>query len=242
MNIPKPFLFCVVVALLGCRAELFAVVPDSTATQPVQQPVQASVNASSVAQLRQHDSSAARYGLVCNIGAGLTISGALDRVYPAVGETRAGGLLGLLRLTVTNGQLLSLGVETGWQHILVHRSSGVPVQTPTPTSGIRDTTLVTDIRSWLAGVPILLVLGAELHGFQIHAGLGYYSLLARSELFGSSVTSVGFDWAGSLSVGYMFTFSSGLRLGIEARACRLIDNQRGLISVQARCALPPIQF
>jgi hypothetical protein len=181
-----------------------------------------------------------QYRLLLDFGIGASV-GRSEYVSQTADVNRTLGFVGLARLKVAIGDVFSLGVETGWQHILEQRTSSARVVLPN-LSRTGDTTLTTSIRGWLDGIPIMIVLSGEVYNISIQAGLGYYSIISRAELFESTVTSIGFDWAGSLSLGYVFSIASNLSLMVEARAVRLIDSQRSLLSLQTRLILPILHF
>jgi hypothetical protein len=186
-----------------------------------------------------------RYWLAADLGIGIS-TGRSDVATPnaSSGITRMAGLIGLLRLQLTSHNFFSVGIETGLQHI-VERQTDEQRLLPTANPN-RDTSVQTSIRGVLATIPILLVLGGRAYNISVYASLGYFNLVSNASVTTpngtSTVSSLGFDWGGSLSLGYTFPLPNDAGITIELRAAQMIDTQRGLISLQGRYFMPIIRF
>ena len=144
------------------------------------------------------------------------------------GDYTNGGFTGLLRIRGSKNHSISIGLETGWQHI------AAVSQQNAQASGFG----TTNITATLSAIPVMGVISLQDYNVQLHGSVGIYRLLSKATLFGNTVSSSEWDMAFTLAAGYEFDLPGEYRVVPEFRWSRVNDQQKSFLSLMIRLELP----
>jgi len=144
------------------------------------------------------------------------------------GDYTNGGFTGLLRIRGSRNHFITIGLETGWQHI-----ASVSQQNA-QASGFG----TTNINATLSAIPVMGVISLQDYNFQLHGSVGIYRLISKATLFGNSITSSQWDMAFSIALGYEIDLPGEYILLPEFRWSRINDQQKSFLSLMIRLELP----
>ncbi|MFI5264177.1 MAG: hypothetical protein ACHQM6_06655 [Candidatus Kapaibacterium sp.] len=139
-----------------------------------------------------------------------------------------GGFTGLLRIRGSKNHFITIGLETGWQHI----ASASQQNAQASAFG------TTNITATLSAIPVMGVISLQDYNIQAHASVGIYRLLSKATLFGNTVSSSEWDMAFSLAAGYEIDLPGDYRILPEFRWSRINDQQKSFLSLMIRVELP----
>jgi hypothetical protein len=142
-----------------------------------------------------------------------------------------GGLIGLIRVRGSRSNFISVGLESGWQHL-----SSVTQQNA-QAAGYG----ATNITATLNAIPVMGIVTIQDYGIQLHGSVGFYRLISTATLFGNTITSGEWDMAFMVGVGAQIDLGATYKLLPELRFTRINDQRRSLIAFMLRLELPKWQ-
>jgi hypothetical protein len=157
------------------------------------------------------------FHLVVEAGAGYGIS--TDTLLRQ-GTSRTGGSY-FLRLLWKPDHLLSIGAETGWQHIADHHSQNVITILG-----------VTDIDAEMFALPLMVVFDMNLWNFDLYTGLGWYYVFANIKAFNDQISTSQWNVGFYLSMSYKILIFNKLKIGPEIKWCSIGELGKTILTAQ----------
>jgi hypothetical protein len=143
------------------------------------------------------------------------------------GDYTRGGPTARLRIKWGSHSVVAAGIETGWLSL-----SSLTANTSDGPFG------PTEIVASLDAVPILFVAALQRYNVQLHAGIGFYDVLASSTVYGVTVRSNEWDFGTMLSLGYAMTVGTTFRVGAEIKLDSITEAQVSVLSAGLRIMIP----
>ena len=139
-----------------------------------------------------------------------------------------GGITGLFRIRGSKSDFITIGLESGWQHI-----SSVSQQNA-QAAGFGST----NITGSLNAIPIMGVVTIQDYNIQLHGSFGFYRLISTITVFGSTVTSAVWDMAFCIAAGYEIAVFGDYKIIPEFSWTRINDEQKSFLSLMIHFELP----
>jgi hypothetical protein len=139
-----------------------------------------------------------------------------------------GGFTGLVRIRGSRSRFISIGIETGYQHL----SSVSQQNAKAPGFG------TTDISATLSAIPLMGIVTLEDYGILLDGGVGFYHLHSTATVFGNTISSGEWDMAFVIGLGAKFDLGWSFRLMPELQLTRINDQSRSLLAFLVRIELP----
>lgn len=140
-----------------------------------------------------------------------------------IGTSLRDGIAGTFRLKWGSSNLLGVGIETGWLPI-----SSMSVKNLSTEFG------AIDLSASLSAIPVLAIFSIQRLGLQLHSGIGYYRVTAKSTVMGTSMESSEWKLGFLLSLGYGRPLTPDYRVGVDVKWNNIVEHQTQILSVQLR--------
>jgi hypothetical protein len=137
-------------------------------------------------------------------------------------ELNKNGFEGMFRVMWNPEHLLSLGLETGYQHLYSIDRSNVPTEFGT-----------TDFSASMTAVPINIALAMKVdESFKIRGGSGIYLLSNSGEIFGEKLESSQISIGMQAGVSYATPVGKDMSIGAELKYSYISKIQESSLGIQ----------
>ncbi len=170
------------------------------------------------------------FNLLIDVGVGYArnISPGVPHTSSSGADYTNGGITGLFRISGSKSDFITIGLESGFQHI------STVSQQNAQAAGFGST----NITGSLNAIPIMGVVSIQDYNIQLHGSFGFYRLISTTTVFGSTVTSAVWDMAFCIAAGYEFAVFGDYKIVPEFRWTRINDEQKSFLSLMIHFELP----
>lgn len=173
------------------------------------------------ASAREQEKPKTTFRMFADVGGGYSYRTSSQKLQ--LGVSTRDGIAGTFRLKWGSSNLLGVGIETGW----------IPISSMSAKNLSTEFGAI-DLSASLSAVPVLAIFSMQRLGIQLHSGIGYYRLTAKSTVMGTSMESSEWKLGFLLSLGYGYPLTPDYRIGMDVKWNNIVEHQTSILSIQLR--------